>query len=103
MNVTVKNTAKRAIIVPGVGDIALLEGMIAPGASLEVDEALTQTDFIRHLVSIGELSVGAASTPAPVETGDIDALREQAEMLGIDVDKRWKAGRLQEEISKLTE
>lgn len=34
------------------------------------------------------------------EDDDIDELRAQAEELGIQVDKRWKASRLQQEIDK---
>lgn len=99
MNVTVKNIAKRAIVVPGVGELALLEGLVAPGDSLTVDESLTKSDFIQHLVSTGDLIV----TGAEVETVDLSALREQAETLGIQHNKRWSAAKFREEIGKVTD
>lgn len=45
-----------------------------------------------------------ADVPAPdAEHADIDALRSEAEALGVKVDKRWKAERLAEEIAKVKE
>lgn len=103
MNVTVKNIAKRAIVVPGVGELALLEGLVAPGDSVVVDESLTKTDFIRHLVRKGELVItGVVIEPEP-ENDELTALREQADMLGIQHNKRWGVVKFREEIAKLTD
>lgn len=104
MTVKLTNNAKCAIIVPGVGELAKLEGLVAPGDSIEVDESLTKSDFIQHLIDEGYLVVsGVQPVAVTTEPDELDALREQAEMLGIEVDKRWKAGRLREEITKLTD
>lgn len=103
MAVNIKNNAKSAIIIPGVGDIAKLDGIVAPGDTLTVDEQLVKSDFVQHLVSTGELIVtGAVIEPEP-ENQVLSALRGQAEMLGISVNKRWGVDRLREEITKLTE
>ena len=102
MNVILKNNAKSGIIIPGVGELAKLDGLVAPGDTISVDEQLTKTDFIQHLIETGHLIVAGTEVTVEAEpTGDIEALREQAEILGIEVDKRWKAGRLREEIAKL--
>jgi hypothetical protein len=69
----------------------------ADGRSLIVDDADAEE-------ALGE---GWYDSPANIpdldaepDTDDIDALRAQAEELGIEVDKRWKAKRLHEEIAK---
>lgn len=40
-----------------------------------------------------------ASEPAPAAS-DVDALRAEAEALGVRVDRRWSAARLADEITK---
>lgn len=100
MNTIVKNNSKRAIIVPGVGELAMLGGLVAPGATLEVGESLTQTDFMRHLESVGDIVITSAPV-ASTSSDELEALRDQAEMLGITVNKRWGAAKLQEEIDKV--
>jgi hypothetical protein len=69
----------------------------ADGRSLVVDDADAEE-------ALGE---GWYDSPADIpdpdaepEADDIDALRAQAEELGVKVDKRWKAERLAEEIAK---
>lgn len=46
------------------------------------------------------LFVVSATDEADEQPDDIDALRAEAEGLGIDVDKRWGAARLRAEIDK---
>lgn len=103
MNVTVKNNAKCALVIPGVGSLALLDGLVAPGDSIEVDEELTKTDFMRQLVSVGHIVITGAVIEAEPQTDELDALREQADMLGIQHNKRWGAAKFREEIAKLTD
>lgn len=58
----------------------------------------------RLLVAIGRAS--EAKEPEPVKPepeDDIEALREEAQALGVHVDGRWGAKRLRDEIAKARE
>jgi hypothetical protein len=47
---------------------------------------------------------GAPEVPEPAPSeGDIEALREKAEALGVDVDRRWGERRLKDEIAKASD
>lgn len=69
----------------------------ADGRTLIVDDAESEE-------ALGD---GWYDTPADIpdpdaedDAADLDALRAEAEALGIKVDARWKEKRLQEEIAK---
>jgi hypothetical protein len=57
---------------------------------------------IRKAKTAGEASPApqAPEAPAPAEDADLEALRAEAERLGIDVDGRWGAKRLRAEIDR---
>jgi hypothetical protein len=59
---------------------------------------------IRKAKAAGEAapSPEAPEPPAPAEDADLEALRAEAERLGIDVDGRWGAKRLRSEIGRAT-
>lgn len=47
---------------------------------------------------------GGREVPEPAASeDDIDALREKAESLGVDVDRRWGERRLKDEITKASD
>lgn len=101
-----RNNAKRLITVNG----PMTEGGyteyydIKPGENpaVNVPDALCESDFVQHLLTIGELIEVAA--PAGAEDGDeLSALRDEALLLGIKVVKTWKADRIRAEIQKVAE
>ena len=105
MKVALKNNAKCGIIIPGVGELGDLKGMIVPGEILEVESEFTKNDFVRNLLETGELSYMSAvpvdidEEPADEMAGvDIDTLRKQCDLLGIDYTPRWGAAKLQQAI-----
>lgn len=53
-----------------------------------------------HVASTQDQGGVAAASADPVD--ELDALRKQAESLGIDVDRRWGEKRLRAEIAKAT-
>lgn len=95
-----RNNACRLITVNGsMGADGYTEFYdIKPGENpaVEVPDALCKSDFVKNLINIGELIV-LQSEAAPVDT---DALRDEAMLLGIKVDKKWDAARIQAEIDK---
>jgi len=101
------------------------DGFTAKGAEVG-EERNIPDELVPGLVAEGYVSAAEAETEPPsedvetVETeaetepssegnnsedkgkeDDIDALRERAETLGIDVDSRWGATRLEQEIAKV--
>lgn len=80
---------------------------IIPGGEGEVviPNRLAKGPFVQGLVKSGDLIVTEVGDDEP-ETGDdaiVEELRAQAEELGVKVDKRWKAERIQQEIDKAKE
>lgn len=71
---------------------------IKPGdnPAVEVPDHLTKSDFVQHLLKSRDLTVEAA----PAADDDVGALRDEAMLLGIKVDKKWDAARIQSEIDK---
>jgi len=71
---------------------------VVPGgnesAEVEIPNRLAQSEFVQALAKDGHIIL---SDVGDVESED-DDLRAEAEELGIKVDKRWKADRLQQEI-----
>lgn len=104
-----KNRAARLITINVAGEKGERPTIyrILPGdnPAVEVPDAVCKMPFVRALIEAGDLSVELADDePAASvdqgESADIESLREQAEGLGINVDKRWSAKRLQAEIDK---
>lgn len=87
----VHNNAMCGIIIPGIGEE--LEGLIAPGASLEIPDSMRDHPFVAGLLERGEL----VERDAPGRMG-IDELRAKCDELGVKYDNRWGVKRLQEEI-----
>lgn len=101
-----KNEAARLITINHLVDGVEKSYPILPGENpaVEVPDAVAKIDFVKALLKNGDLRrVGADELEADdsEEDGDdIEVLRAEAEALDIKVDKRWKADRLREEISK---
>lgn len=95
-----KNNAKRLITVNGpLTDGGYPEHYdIKPGENpaVEVPDALCTSDFVKNLMRIGELT----QVSAPTHSDDLEALRDEAMLLGIRIDKKWDAAKLQSEIDK---
>ena len=72
---------------------------VVPGgnesAEVEIPNRLAHSEFVQALAKDGHIIL---SDVGDVESED-DDLRAEAEELGIKVDKRWKADRLQHEIA----
>lgn len=94
--ITINDTdGKSYDIIPG-GDGA---------TEVVIPNRLAKGPFVQGLVKSGELIVTEVGDDEP-ETGDdavVEGLRAQAEELGVKVDKRWKAERIQQEIDKAKE
>jgi hypothetical protein len=94
-----RNNAKRLITI----NAPMAEGGyttffdIKPGdnPAVEVPDELCKSDFVKNLLDTGDL---IRMTPA--ESDDVDSLRDEAMLLGIKVDKKWDAARIQSEIDK---
>lgn len=72
---------------------------IKPGENpaVEVPDELCKSDFVKALLNSGDL---ARVTPAEADPDDLEALRDEAMLLGIDVKKTWDAAKIQSEIDK---
>ena len=76
---------------------------ILPGGDeVEIPNRLAHGAFAQALAKEGHILLTEVGEDEQ-EDSDIDELRAQAEELGIQVDKRWKAARLQQEIDKVKE
>lgn len=84
--ITVNHEGESYEIVPGgAGSVAV-----------DVPNSIAKSPFVKALVEDGSLILSDVTEDEPED--DLDALREEAEKLGIKVDKRWKAERIQQEI-----
>lgn len=72
---------------------------IKPGdnPAVEVPDEFCKSDFVQHLLKSRDLTVEAALA---ADSDDVGALRDEAMLLGIKVDKKWDAARIQSEIDK---
>lgn len=71
---------------------------ILPGGDdVEIPNRLAHSPFVQALAKEGHVILSDVGEDEP-EDADIDELRAQAEALGIKVDKRWKAEKLQAAI-----
>jgi hypothetical protein len=99
-----RNNAKRLITINGL----MTEGGytefydIKPGDNPPVDipDHLTKSDFVKNLLNTGDLT---RITPVETDSDDMENLRNEALLLGIKVDKKWDAARIQSEINKVNE
>jgi len=86
--ITLNDTDGKAYdVVPGGQD----------SAEIEIPNRLARSQFAQALAKDGHIVLSDVGEEEDDEA-DIDELRAQAEELGIDVDKRWKEARLQQEI-----
>lgn len=93
-----KNASARLITVNGPSkDGEQQKFRILPGdnPAVEVPDALCKSDFVKNLIEIGDLRIMPSE-----DADDLEALREEARSLGIEVDDRWKSKRLTAEIEK---
>lgn len=102
-----KNEAARLITINHLVDGVETSYPILPGENpaVEVPDAVAKIDFVKALLKNGDLRrVGADELEGEDDDEDggedIDALRAEAEGLGVKVDKRWKDAKLREEIAK---
>lgn len=72
---------------------------IKPGdnPAVEVPSSLCTSDFVQHLLKTGDLIAVAA----PIEPDDLEALRDEAMLLGVTIGKGWNAAKLRAEIDKV--
>lgn len=71
---------------------------ILPGGDdVEIPNRLAKGPFVQALTKEGHVVLSSVGEDES-EDADIDELRAQAEALGIKVDKRWKAEKLQAAI-----
>lgn len=73
---------------------------IKPGENpaVEVPDELCKSDFVKNLLNTGDLT---RMTPADTDGDDnLEALRNEALLLGIDVKKTWNADKIRAEIDK---
>lgn len=79
---------------------------IVPGGEtsefVSVPDDVLELSFVDNLIRKGVL-VAALDGESSVPSDNIDELREEAEALGVKVDKRWKASRLRLEIDAAKE
>ncbi|AVD86196.1 hypothetical protein [Pseudomonas sp. SWI44] len=100
-----KNEAARLITIKHKAGDELVSYQILPGENpaVEVPDAVAKIDFVKALLESGDLRrVGADELDDEDDADDIDALREQADLAGVKVNKTWGAARLREEIAKAT-
>lgn len=99
-----KNEAARLITINHLVDGDKTSYQILPGENpaIEVPDAVAKIDFVKVLISNGDLRVADASEGEINGAGDDDiaALQEEAARAGVKVDKRWSADRLRDEIAK---
>jgi len=96
-----KSNATCNLIIPFMGDN--LEGLVSPGQEITVPEKAMACDFVKNLLSIGELiKVGEVIEEEPEEDGGVpmEELRNRAIALGIQPSDRWSRAKLQSEIDK---
>lgn len=66
---------------------------------VDVPNEVVKTKFVQNLIESGDLVVKGYTDPAE-EDDKLADLRKEAQSMGIEVDKRWKAERLQKEIDE---
>ena len=98
---SIRNTSKRAYIIPFMND---LDGLLPPGeVLLNVPKEAVECGLVQGAVAMGELVVeGEADDQDDDASEDKAALLAQCELLGIEVSKRWSAKRLRAEIDAVT-
>jgi hypothetical protein len=76
--------------------------LMPAGDAVEVPEEAKASKFLRALEKEGSVTVRASEDQESLldDIDDLAELREEADDLGITVDKRWGESRLREEIEK---
>lgn len=71
---------------------------------VEVPNEVVKISFVQNLINSGDLIVKGYEEPVKGKDNEEDeklaTLRQEAQNLGIEIDKRWKAERLQKEIDQ---
>lgn len=71
---------------------------------VEVPNEVVKGKFVQNLINSGDLIVKGYEEPVKGKDAEEDerlvTLRQEAQSLGIEIDKRWKAERLQKEIDE---
>lgn len=99
-----RNNSKRLITV----NAPMTEGGytkfydIKPGdnPAVDVPDQWCNSDFVKNLLKTGDLIAVGAYQPTSVDTEELDTLRNEALLHGIDVDSTWDASRIRAEIDK---
>lgn len=81
---------------------------IVPGGEasefVDVPDSVVRGKFVQNLINSGDLIVKGYKEPVKGEDDEEDeklaTLRQEAQSLGLKVDARWKAERLQKEIDE---
>lgn len=85
--ITINHDGKSYDIVPGgAGSVAV-----------QIPDSAAKIVFVKALVDSGDLILTDVGEDE-ADDGDIDALRAQADALGIEYDKRWGVKKLQSAI-----
>ena len=96
-----RNMSRRLITVntPSGGKFRILPG---DNPSVEVSKEALETDFVKHLLSTGELIIDANHMLNNDNSDDEELANLQAEafMLGIEYKDTWKASTLQKKIDE---
>jgi hypothetical protein len=93
----VKNKAPRLIVIDFKGKKYRL---MPAGDAVEMpDAAKKESAFLRSLITEGQVAIVSGQQDDLLEDDDgLDALRTEAEDLGIKVDKRWGEAKIREAI-----
>jgi len=96
-------TARKITINDGNKSYDIIPGGEA-SATVDVPDSVVKGKFVQQLINSGDLIV--TGYKEPVEEDDEEEneklikLREEAQSMGLEVDKRWKAARLQKAIDE---
>jgi hypothetical protein len=102
------HTARMIII--NIGDELDTNYRLLPGGpdapAVEVPESVLQIDFVKSLIKLGDIVVVhqfADEEPEVEMAGvDIDSLRKQCDLLGIEYTRKWDEAKLQMAIDAAT-
>jgi len=71
---------------------------------VDVPNDVVKTKFVQNLINSGDLIVKGYEEPVKGKDEEEDerlvTLRQEAQSMGLEIDKRWKAERLQKEIDQ---
>ena len=97
------NTARKIII--NIGDKDETQYTLLPGGvdapAIEVPASVVGIEFVKDLISTGDIVV-VGNDHTVSESDNIDSLRNQCKLLGIDYGKNWNESKLQQAIDEAT-